>query len=295
MILFVNDLTVIDCSYLCERRGIVGESWIVDVQLEGDLNDESMILDFGLVKKQIKRLIDEYVDHKLLIPLKSESVHVQQNNGSVLVDFDRENQQSIHLNCPNEAFAFINTQQIDITTVTDHLRETIKSKLPTNIKALTFVLRAEEINTPYYHYSHGLKKHDGNCQRIVHGHRSKIIIEMDGQRNNDLETEWSNRWQDIYLVTKEDIVDTHSLHLSEKAKQRIESGQCEQHISCAYQASQGQFELLIPRSVCEVITSDTTVECLAEFIAKQLKQNKPDSTFKVMAFEGVGKGAIAVS
>ena len=54
MQLFVNDLTVMDFSYLCPRRGMVGESWIVDVMLDGDLNDESMIQDFGKVKKDLK-------------------------------------------------------------------------------------------------------------------------------------------------------------------------------------------------------------------------------------------------
>jgi 6-pyruvoyl-tetrahydropterin synthase len=68
MKLFVNDLTVMDFSYLCPVRGMVGESWIVDVVLDGGLNDESMVQDFGIVKKQLKKVIDDYVDHKLVVP-----------------------------------------------------------------------------------------------------------------------------------------------------------------------------------------------------------------------------------
>ena len=74
MNLFVNDLTVIDASYLCETRGMVGESWILDVVMHGDLNEMSMVLDFSKVKKQIKQLVDQYVDHRLLIPVKSSVV-----------------------------------------------------------------------------------------------------------------------------------------------------------------------------------------------------------------------------
>ena len=78
-----------DFSYLCPERGMVGESWIVDVVLSGVLNEESMVLDFGKVKKQLKQLIDEYIDHKLLVPVEHQYSHVEhdQTSDRVKVDF----------------------------------------------------------------------------------------------------------------------------------------------------------------------------------------------------------------
>ena len=37
--LFVKHLTVLDFSYAHATRGILGESWIVDVELHGDLDE----------------------------------------------------------------------------------------------------------------------------------------------------------------------------------------------------------------------------------------------------------------
>ena len=56
--LFVDQLSTLDFSYLCPERGLVGETWLVDVTLWGELNAEGMVFDFGHVKKQIKSALD---------------------------------------------------------------------------------------------------------------------------------------------------------------------------------------------------------------------------------------------
>ncbi|WP_404840460.1 6-pyruvoyl trahydropterin synthase family protein [Aeromonas media] len=289
MKLFVRDLTVIDSSYLCERRGMVGESWLVDIEMSGELNEMSMLLDFGRVKKLIKSIIDEEVDHKLLVPTESALVHIHPlDNDECTVDLLRPGR-SIHLRCPTQAFAFIPAPQVDKESVTRYLLAVLAKRLPGNIKDLSLTLRQEKIEGAFYHYSHGLKKHDGNCQRIAHGHRSPVEIEVDGARNEELELNWAERWADIYLGTLEDQVALSELALSELAKAELG----EHHLGFKYLAPQGLFQLAMPESEVEMIDTDTTIELLAHHIAREVKKQVGDKFVKIVAYEGVGKGAIA--
>jgi 6-pyruvoyl-tetrahydropterin synthase len=270
---------------------MVGESWIVDIILDGGLNEESMVQDFGIVKKQLKKLIDEYVDHKLVIPADYEGVEIahDQTQGRVSVDFTYHKAQqqntSIHLLCPPEAYAFVYAPEVDMASVTAYLKDVIKTHLPENVQGIEILLRAEVIDTPFYHYTHGLKKHDGNCQRIAHGHRSKIVIIEDGQRSAARENEWAKRWSDIYIGTREDLVSVQQLQLN---TQGISD---QTHYCFSYEASQGVFEMAIPKHACEIIEYDSTVECLAQYVLETLSEQS-DARYRVSAFEGVGKGAM---
>jgi 6-pyruvoyl-tetrahydropterin synthase len=288
MQLFVNDLTVMDFSYLCPKRGMVGESWIVDVILDGELNEESMVQDFGHVKKNLKRLIDEYVDHKLLVPADyagAEVLHDEQSE-QVEVRFNCTDGRSIMLHCPAEAYAFVYSDGIDMNSVGVYLKEVLATHLPENVDNLTLSLREEVINTPFYHYTHGLKKHDGNCQRIAHGHRSKIDIIIDGKPNLEEQAYWAKRWEDIYIATKEDEI----AYSDRLLKGTVTNP--EEYFCFAYESSQGYFELLMPKSDCEVIETDSTVECLAQYLLDEQKKRTPDGICQVIAYEGVGKGAM---
>lgn len=289
MQLFVNDLTVMDFSYLCPERGMVGESWIVDVVLNGALNEESMVLDFGKVKKELKFLIDEYVDHKLLVPAENPISHIttDEANDRTLVHFARPGKE-ISLSCPAEAYAFIYSETVTMDSVRQYLKEIIATHLPDNVDDIVLHLRTENIDGAYYHYTHGLKKHDGNCQRIAHGHRSKILIKLDDRFNGKWQRYWANRWNDIYVGTEEDLVSPEQL--SGMLQQQANTVN---HHCFAYESSQGEFELVIPKNETEMITTDSTVECLAQYLANEQAKLTPDSNIEIVAFEGVGKGAIA--
>ncbi len=289
MKLFVNNLTVIDYSYLCHERGLVGESLIVDIELDGSLNDECMVLDFGLVKKQIKAVIDNEVDHKLLIATKHESIsyNVLENDTQILLD--RPNELPIYLNCPHQAFALIDHDVVDEDAIIRHLEGAIRAVLPANVTGLVLKLAAEPMFGPYYHYSHGLKKHDGNCQRIAHGHRSIIEIERNGEKAEDLENYWASRWTDIYLITKEDMVTSADITLPEPLEALRDLPNM---YYVAYEAPQGRFELIVPQQVCEVLDFDTTVEQLTQFVAQTLAQDNPGDKIDVIGYEGVDKGAM---
>lgn len=288
MQLFVNDLTVMDFSYLCPERGMVGESWIVDVVLDGALNDESMVQDFGKVKKNLKRLIDDYVDHKLLVPAEYSQTQIihDEHSEQVEVQFRCTDGRQFMLRCPADAYAFVYAPVVTMNSVSDYLKEVIATHLPDNVDNIELHLRAEVIDTPFYHYTHGLKKHDGNCQRIAHGHRSKIGIYLDHQPCLDSQRYWAERWQDIYIATREDQIDLSATTIQ---GQLDDPGQ---YYCFAYEASQGFFEIILPRCDCEVIDTDSTVECLAEFVFQQQKLRTPEGHCKVMAYEGVGKGAM---
>ncbi|PQJ64380.1 hypothetical protein BTO10_06235 [Vibrio chagasii] len=290
MNLFVRDLTVIDSSYICEHRGVVGDSWILDVTMSGELNEMSMVLDFSRVKKQIKNLVDQHVDHRLLLPMKNAViVHQASKPGYAKVDVLRGDK-SLHLHCPDEAYCLVDAEAITIESVTAHVYDILRDNLPSNVTGLEITLRHENINGAFYHYTHGLKKHDGNCQRIAHGHRSPVEIVVDGQRDEQRELAFAKRWEDIYLGSKEDQVSVSSLNLSE----RSQSVNDESHYGFSYTAPQGEFELAIAKSETEILPTDTTVELLAGYIADQVSPSLTENqSLQIVAYEGVGKGAMA--
>ena len=276
--LFVKGLTVVDFSYLHNTRGLLGESWRLDISLTGDLDQQGMVLDFSDVKHQVKQLVDLEFDHKLIVPVKSSAVTLTQHQERCSVLFEYADRARIEHHSPASALCLLSARSVTRKTVAAAITDSLLKEMPSNVSQLEIRLSPEHIEGPFYHYSHGLKHHAGNCQRIAHGHRSKIEIRRDGVHDPQIESDWAAKWRDIYIGSSEDLI----------------SKKDEQHLY-RYQASQGEFELKLPASCSYLIDSDSTVENLAQHIADSLQQSHPGSSFEVYAYEGIGKGAIGRS
>lgn len=278
--LFVKHLTVLDFSYVHLTRGILGESWIVDVELYGELDHQGMVFDFGHVKKKVRDAVESLFDHKLVLPrglptLQTRSV----DDGLEITWRDAQNRHYRHLS-PLEAVEWVDTDEITADALIPLLEDAAMAAVPDNVSRVVIELRSEEISGAFYHYSHGLKKHDGNCQRIAHGHRSRVKILRNGKRDPLLEKAWALKWKDIYIGTEEDLMS----RLTEDGVDYCQFG---------YDAPQGRFELTLPESQVYLIPTDSTVEYLADHMAACLKKDDPEHQFEVKAYEGVMKGAIA--
>ncbi|KEF32011.1 MAG: 6-pyruvoyl tetrahydropterin reductase [Gammaproteobacteria bacterium] len=278
--LFVDNLTVIDFAYLDPTRGLVGESWIVDVVLGGNLDEQGMVFDFSNVKRTIKRIIDERVDHRLVVPRGYQGLTIDEDQQDTFTWALTDGSELVHKG-PDEAVAWLSTDRVLPSAVAALLERELKSVLPANVVSIEINLREEVIEGAYYHYVHGLKKHLGNCQRIAHGHRSPIRIDRNGHRDYDLEKHWATLWRDIYVGSEEDVARRHV------------GDDGVPYVTFEYEANQGEFALTLPEERVYMLDTDTTVELIAAHIADTLKVEFPTDAIRVKAFEGVGKGAIA--
>jgi len=274
--LFVNNLTNVDFSYLDENHGMMGESWLAQLELDGTLNSQGMICDFGLVKSRVRDWLDTYVDHRLVVPMQSSQTNMQFGEGNLELRWSYSDATTLVCNAPEQAFSQVSTAAITPESLANWCEGQLFELFGDEVQGLKLSFVPESIAGAFYHYTHGLQQHDGNCQRIAHGHRSCIEIFINGERDECIEQDWAQQWKNIYLGTKAHIVS------KEKGYTKYQ-----------YTAPQGEFSLRLPSKRCDDLESETTVEQIAQHVVKVLKSRYPQKNILVRAYEGIGKGAIA--
>jgi len=281
MLLFVDQLTNVDFSFLDAERGLLGQTYLANIALQGALDEQGMVCDFGTVKKIVRHWLDTELDHRLAVPVRSPNITITDEGDFLNIRWQfGEQHRFLQTRSPRDAIALVDAEQLTPESIAHWCIARLKSLFPDSVAQLELSFSTEVIDGASYHYSHGLKKHLGNCQRIAHGHRSRIDIWENGVKSPQLESQWAERWRDIYIGTRADIKSTGTHHNIA-------------YINFAYEAQQGQFELTIPQDCCYLIDTDSTVELIAQHFAQAIKAERPDSVIRVKAFEGINKGAIA--
>ena len=277
MTLFVNNLTHLDASLWCPQRGLCGASWHVDIELDGQLGEDGMLFDFGEVKPWIKSYLDSGPDHTLLVPMEAPELSVQDCSEGLCIRATAP--YAMEVRGPRQAFTLLPCQEITPLRLAEHYSMLLSRRPPPRVEAVRLQFHEESIDGAAFTYSHGLKRHVGNCQRIAHGHHSRLRLWVHGARQPDLETAWAERLDNCYFVDEADIID---------ASRPGPRGQ----LILRYTSAQGQFQLRLPRDRCVIIPSPTTIEHIAAWLTRAIKQESGVDV-RVQAFEGIGKGAFS--
>lgn len=271
--LFVEHVTHIDCGVLDAETGLRGATWLVDATLAGQRGADGMLFDFGPAKKLLKAEIDALVDHRLLVPAHAAGLELDDGH----IDFTTRSGDRYLYAGPADASTVFAATEIEPRALARWLEERVAPKLPANVASLKLALRAESIAGPVYDYTHGLAAHDGNCQRLAHGHRCRLAVAIDGVERADIAHAWATAWQGVFIGHRADLTTPADA----------------ERLGFGYTAPQGEFALEIAAERCVLLDGPPTVENIADHIAGELAARHPGRLVEVRAYEGVGKGAIA--
>ena len=128
----------------CSR--LHGHSYIVRLRLEGDIVEEGMIMDFVVLKKKLKEIIEE-VDHKTLLPTTSKDVHLTVTD------------ESVEAICDGKRYVFprMDVTLLEIpTTTAEEMSKMMAERmvkeleLPPNVRSLSIGLDEERGQTAWY-------------------------------------------------------------------------------------------------------------------------------------------------
>ncbi len=128
----------------CSR--LHGHSYIIRLRLEGDIGADGMIMDFVILKRALKRMIDEF-DHRTLLPAKSSEVKISVMDESV----------EVVSGCKRYVFPKEDVALLDVPTTTAEemtkmmtLRMLSEIQFPLNVTSISIGLDEERGQTAWY-------------------------------------------------------------------------------------------------------------------------------------------------
>jgi hypothetical protein len=270
--LFIQELSIVDAAYFDVFYGPLGASWLVDAELTGHRDALGMLYDFRPCKKTIKEIIDTSFDHTLIVP---------EGMGREGMDLEYE--------CPPEALSSIPGNSFTKAGLEVGMKTAIEARFREegrdNIVAVDVTLREVVFppGKPWYRYTHGLKFHEGNCQRLWHGHRNSIDIRVNEAPDLELEQHFADLFYNAHIAHQENLVGNQDWRIGERQSHL-------DWVEVAYEAGQGFFRTRIPGENVVVLPCECTVENIAEFVLEGSRKRRRGS-LEVRVYEGIHKGS----
>ena len=268
--IFINALDSIDCALFDHRTGIIGQSWYLDVQAQGSGDHNYFVSDFKEIKTQVRDFVRLHLDHRLLLPTH---VTVRQQGDTWQLGTA---EQTWTYTCPPAAVLQLPLPQLDRPSIASWLTNALQQHLGDAPRITASLRQLNTDDAAYFHYTHGLPGHTGNCQRLLHGHLGAVQVQHNGVRQPALEK---------YLWDK--ILPCHNVHFLNSQHAVID----DKRISMAYESSQGYFAVTFPRRHAVVLPQmESSIEAITHYFAQQLRQHGVRAA-EVICYEGMDKGA----
>ena len=293
--LFYKNATVLDYAYLDDHLGVVGNSLKVNVEFIGQTDDEGVVYDFSYAKKKVKEVIDRDCDHRLVVP--KHLVQSLDNDLTKLEYIYGHGDEKMTYECPSEGLCAIPFAHVSNENLTAYLEEQVLKEMPDTVTAIRLELEEETLpeNKARFHYTHGLKEHYGNCQRLFHGHQNTVDVYINNKRDESWEQKISRElfkgnvhfalWENI--INKDDVIKASGQKLPEGRFNELPQ------IEIEYEASQGKFKGSLPGRAVYIVQEESTVENLSIHFAKLVKASVSEGDIvRVHAYEGIAKGSI---
>ena len=292
--LFYKHVTVIDYAYLCDHKGVVGDALIANVEFIGHTDEEGVVYDFSYAKKKVKEIIDRDCDHRLVIPKGL----AKRDGGRASFDFKYGlADEVVSYDCPEEGVCELPFRQVNKATIAAYLEEIIMEEMPETVDAIRIQLVDEPLpeGKALFHYTHGLKEHYGNCQRLFHGHKNTVDVFINGDQ--DKAVEWMIARDifhgSIHFCLWENVKNKDEI-LKVTGEPPIGTYQELPPVEIEYTSGQGRFWGKLPGRAVYFMETESTVENLSMHFCQMVKaQSDEGDIVEVRAYEGIAKGAIS--
>ena len=296
--LYLDDFDSIDFA-IFNGEFLQGQSYNLSIKVTGKLDANGFICDFSILKKSLKTILKDHIDHKFIISSNQvESCDYIDNQIKLCFKNQNTPQENWQYQAPIDSILSINSQTLSIKIIEnyikDQLTKTIKDQYAIDFDELNIFLTAKQYkNSASFYYTHGITHHTGHCQRLWHGHHSKLEVFLKDKQSPELQD---------YLLNF--FGKNHYFHLANKAQLLEDSsdwpantfGKANTYCRLKYLSyNQQNYYCKIPANYVLMMEDSTSIETLSNALFKILLKKTHKSLhkdLKLKVSEGINKGAI---